>query len=452
MKLYFTLLALIIFSQAATTQTLLSPEQQKEDVEFVKKQLFDAHANPFTELTQKQYTQVFDSIEQKINGPVDVTTFLKLIKPTISWLSDEHAGFDLDTAKLSPEFRSKSIFPPFTLKRQGKAYIIDKLLTANSNLKSGDTVLQVNGVPVATLLNRCTHYTTGFPGQRYQTALAQFGYLYTWAMDDTEDHFTIRTGYKKDIVIGGTNFKTWFKYRISHAGFAQDCARMISYTRFGDAGYINACSFSTHSDKEADSLKTVINKLFAQAKSDKVKYLFIDVSKNSGGNSEIGDMLINDFYAKPYLGYQCNWRRSDEYLKLIKSWGINDSVYASRPAGSIIHSDAYQITPDAVNPNRFTGKLYVIVGNGTFSSAMMFATIIKDNHIATLVGQTPENGHPDHFGEVYNATLPNSKISIRFGVKEWIRPVGKLADNNLRPDVTIDPNKSIEEIIRQLAK
>jgi len=451
MKLYLTFLALII-TQATFAQVLLSPEQQKEDVEFVKKQLFDAHADPFTEITKQQYTQVFDSIEQKINAPVDVTTFLKLIKPTISWLSDEHAGFDLDTAKFSPEFKNENIFLPFTLKQQGKVFVVDQLLTTNTTLKSGDTISQVNGVPIATLLNRCAQYTTGFPGQRYQTALSQFGYLYTWSADSATQHFSIRIGAKRGTIINGTDFKTWFKYRVSHAGFAQNCVQMISYTRFGDAGYINACSFSTHSDKEADSLRNVIDKLFAQAKSDKVKYLFIDVSKNGGGNSEIGDMLINDFYAKPYLGYQCNWRRSDEYLKLSRSWGSNDSVYASKPPGSIIHSDAYQNTPEAVNPNRFTGKVYVMIGNGTFSSAMMFATIIKDNHIATLIGQTPENGHPDHFGEVYNATLPNSKISIRFGVKEWIRPAGKLSDNNLRPDITIDPNRTPQEIIKQIIK
>jgi len=452
MKLYLILLALILITQSSISQTLLSPSQQKEDIEFIKKQIFDAHADPFTEITKQQYTQVFDSTEQKINGPVDVTAFLKLIKPTISWLSDEHAGFDLDTAKFSPEFKNGNIFPPLTLKKQGNAFVVDRLLTPTDGLKPGDTISQVNNEPIARLIERCTHYSTGFPGQRYQTALAQFGYLYAWATDSATQHFSISNGRNKGVIINGTNFKTWFKYRISHAGFTQNCPQMISYTRYGDAGYINSCSFSTHSDKEADSLRKVIGKLFAQAKKDQIKYLFIDVSKNSGGNSEVGDMLINDFYAKPYLGYQCNWRRSDEYLKLIRSWGMNDSSYASKSPGSIIHWDAQQNTPSADNPNRFNGKVYVIVGNGTFSSAMMFATIIKDNHIATLIGQTPENGHPDHFGEVYNTTLPNSGIGIRFGVKEWIRPAGKIADNNLRPDIIIDPNESIEEMIKQFVK
>ena len=452
MKLYLTLFVLLLIAKTTIGQTLLSPTQQKEDIEFIKKQLFEAHANPFTELSRQQYTRVFDSIEQKINGPVDVTTFLKHIKPTISWLSDEHAGFDLDTAKFSPEFKSETIFPPFTLKKQGNMLVVGQLLTPAGELKPGDTISQVNNIPVATIIERCTHYSSGFPGQRYQTALAQFGYLYVWATDGMTQQFSIRTGKNKGVIIKGTDFKTWFKYRIALGGADRNCPQMISYSRYGDAGYINSCSFSTHSNKEADSLRNVIGKLFAQAKNDQVKYLFIDVSKNSGGNSAVGDMLIDGFSARPYFGYQCNWRRSDEYLKLMRSWGINDSAYAAKAPGSMIHWDAYQNTPQTNNSNRFTGKVYVIIGNGTFSSAIMFGTIIKDNHLATLIGQTPENGHPDHFGEVYNATLPNSGIGIRFGVKEWIRPAGKLPDNNLRPDVTIDADKSTEDIIRQFAK
>lgn len=451
MKLYLAALTLLS-TTCCYAQPKLSSAQQKEDVEFVKKQLFDAHADPFTELSQKQYTQVFDSIEQKITDSADVTTFYKLIRPVISWLSDEHAGFDLDTARFSPTYRNSPIFLPFTLKKQGNVYVVDHLLITNTTLKTGDTVLQVNNVPVSTLIDRCSHYSTGFPGQRYQNALAQFGYLYTWSADDAQQHFSISTGSNKGVIIKGVTFKTWYAYRVSRAGGAPACPEMISYTRYGSAGYINSCSFMTHSDKQADSLNKVIDKLFMQAKSDDVKYLFIDVSQNGGGNSQVGDMIIADFYGKPYLGYQCNWRRSDEYLKLSRSWGMNDSVYASKPPGSIIHWDAAQMTPAAGYPDRYNGKVYVIVGNGTFSSAMMFATLIKDNHIATLIGQTPQNGHPDHFGEVYNTTLPNSKIGLRFGVKEWIRPAGKLPDNNLRPDIKVDLNKSPEELIKEVIK
>ena len=454
MKLYSTLLALVItacYTQSAIAQTKLSPAQQKEDVEFLKKQLFDAHADPFTEFKQKEYTWVFDALERQAKDSVDITTFYKRIRPTISWLSDEHAGFDIDTARLNNTYRNEPVFLPFTLKQQGRTFVIDHLLISNTGLKPGDAIVRVNKVPINNLVYRCVEYTTGFRSQRLQNAISQFGYLYTWSEDNAHKQFFIQTT-KQDVKISGVTLKTWYAYRVSQAGSTPACPQMISYARFGNAGYINSCSFMTHSDKQVDSLTKVIDALFAQAKNDGVKYLFIDVSKNGGGNSQVGDIMINDFYARPYLGYQCNWKRSDEYLKLIRSWGMTDSAYAAKPAGSIIHFDAGQNSPSVDNPNRFNGKVYVIVGNGTFSSAMMFATIVKDNHIATLIGQTPQNGHPDHFGEVYNTTLPNSKIGLRFGVKEWIRPAGKIADNNLRPDITIDLNKTPEEIIKEIAK
>jgi hypothetical protein len=37
---------------------------------------------------------------------------------------------------------------------------------------------------------------------------------------------------------------------------------------------------------------------------------------------------------------------------------------------------------------------------------------------------------------MYSAKLPHTGLAIRFGVKEWIRPAGKTADNILQPDIT----------------
>ena len=91
----------------------------------------------------------------------------------------------------------------------------------------------------------------------------------------------------------------------------------------------------------------------------------------------------------------------------------------------------------------------MVIGNGTFSSAIMFATIVKDNKMATLIGQIPKGGHPSHFGELYGTRLPNTQIAIRFGVKEWIRPLGNQLKNVLTPDVELK-EVSITEVIKKL--
>jgi C-terminal processing protease CtpA/Prc len=276
--------------------------------------------------------------------------------------------------------------------------------------------------------------------------------LYTLSNPNTFYSFEVKTVAGKTIVVTGAQFKTWQDYVIKQAGQNGTFDKDITYTSYGNIGYIDARAFNARNDRQMDSVKRQIAGMFRQAKEDGVKAIIIDVSRNGGGNSQVGDVLIDYFYSKPYRTYQCNWRRSDEYLALIKSWGNQDANYAAQPAGKVIHFDSDKSQPTANNPDRYKGKVYVMVGNGTFSSAIMFATVIKDNHIATLIGQVPQNGHPNHFGELYATKLPNTKLDLRFGVKEWIRPAGKAGENVLRPDILLDTNKPISEIIKEVVK
>jgi C-terminal processing protease CtpA/Prc len=453
-KLIFALIAFSCITAAYAQSPAVkkySPQQLKDDAEFLKKQLFDAHADPFTEINKGQYEQMFADIEAKLTDSLNATEFYKRIKPVFSYLSDEHSGITLDTAAMDDAYAHQPVFLPLNLTKTDKGYFIDDVLNNVPGLAKGDQILSINGVPIAELIEQCAHYTTGFPGQRHDNALKQFGYLYTWWNAAPQQHYKLSTN-KGDVTIDGVTIKKWLAYLNISTG--DDCPQLVSYTRYGDAGYIDACSFMTHSDKEFKALSQKIDSLFALVKKDGVKYLFIDVSHNSGGNSSVGDVLINYFSVKPYRTYQCNWRRSDEYLALITKWGIKNEFYESKTPGSVIHFDPDTISPQTDNANRFAGKVYIMVGGGTFSSAMMFATIVKDNYIATLIGQTPQNGHPDHFGELYNAKLPNTGLAYRFGVKEWIRPAGKMTDNYLRPDMEIDPEKyaTVEQIIGAVKK
>src|ERR1700748_1102579 len=92
-----------------------SPEQLKADVEFLRKQLFDAHADPFTELNRQQYEQVFAGIGSKLTDSLSATEFYKRIKPAFSWLSDEHSAISIDPAALNDAYANQPVFLPFTL-------------------------------------------------------------------------------------------------------------------------------------------------------------------------------------------------------------------------------------------------------------------------------------------------------------------------------------------------
>lgn len=187
-----------------------------------------------------------------------------------------------------------------------------------------------------------------------------------------------------------------------------------------------------------------------QIKNDNVEKLVIDVSNNSGGNSAIANLLIDYFSDKPYKSYQGKFKKSQEYSDFLKGMGKTDLQYEK-----IRNGDYYSITSRNIKPsenkNRFKGKTYVVVGKNTFSSAMMFGVMVLDNKLAEVVGEIPEKGHPNHFGELISFQTPNTKLDFLFGVKEWIRPNGKIEPNKLIPSRIIDlEDKNEEEILKEL--
>ncbi|TWF32668.1 peptidase S41-like protein [Chitinophaga polysaccharea] len=458
MKSFFFSVAIVLVNSISIScpgqrkPTLFSPGQLKEDLNYLRQLITTVHVNPNSELSPAQYDQLFSDIAVSLQDSTSATEFLKKVRPAIAYLSDEHAQINLKPELLDARYNNDAFYPPFTLKKEGNNYRIDQCLGTAAAGYSGQAVSSINGVTVDKLVQACALSTTGFPFQRTATALRQFGYLYPWAGTTPANRFIIRTTAGKTIELPGIGKKDWETWLASQSGVSS-CAARLSYTRYGNIGYINACSFDVKATGKycLDSIKAQADQLFKQVQTDGITKLVIDVSHNEGGSTAVGDYLISYIYHQPYLDYQVNWKRSDEYLKLLRSWGFDNATYAQAPVGKVLHFPSEEVVPEQV-PYPFKGKTFVVIGPPTFSSAMNFATLIKDNHMATLIGQTPVNGHPTGFGEMFYTNLPHTQIFVRFGVKEHIRPAGKIADNLLRPDIVLtdkqmsDVNKLLQQV------
>lgn len=441
MKPFLILLIITIsintsFGQTQKKERNFSPEELKTDLTFLKHLIFEVHVNPFWEISAKKYHSLLANISTNLKDSLNATDFLKLIKPVIAHLSDEHSQIYLKQNLLSSKFKDDSIYPPFTLKKIGKHFFIENFLNESRQLKRDLEVVAINGIPISKLITLCALDTIGFPDQRIAMTLKYFGYLYPWTTKIETNNFRITTGSGKIKVVKGVSLILWQAFiKSQNTGYGSNCEERISYNKYEKVGYIRACSFDVKPTGQysLDSIKVKITNIFRQIQKDSIHNLIIDVSQNSGGNSDVGNYLISSFYSQPYRGYHVDFKKSDEYLKLFESWGFSKPEWASAINGKVLHFAADTIFPENLK-YRFKGKVTVVMGPSTFSSAMTFVTLIKDNHIAPIIGQPSLNGHPTGLGEQFYTTLPNTRIFVRLSVKEFIRPADKIKENILIPD------------------
>jgi hypothetical protein len=85
------------------------------------------------------------------------------------------------------------------------------------------------------------------------------------------------------------------------------------------------------------------------------------------------------------------------------------------------------------------GKLFVLMGRSTFSSACLNALELKRETKAILVGE-PTGQRPNFYGEVETMTLPHSKLRVHFSTRYF-----KTTDGDppaLAPDIQVEPSSS----------
>jgi hypothetical protein len=137
LTLALLLLAVVAKAQKPDPNHKFAPAELKADVAFIKTQLFDAHADPFTELSRADYESVFEDIDHQIVDSMTATAFYKLVKPSIAPLSDEHAQISIKAELQTDAYFEGKAFLPFTLSKKGDSYLVNYLLIPTPGLQKG---------------------------------------------------------------------------------------------------------------------------------------------------------------------------------------------------------------------------------------------------------------------------------------------------------------------------
>lgn len=170
--------------------------------------------------------------------------------------------------------------------------------------------------------------------------------------------------------------------------------------------HLNECICDEH-------YRVTLNDLAVQCNERNIELLEVDLSENMGGSSAVIDEFIK------YVNVD-SFRR---YEMVDCSSGTKRVVY--RRSDKIANQKEELLFPD---------KIICRISNTTFSSARTFAVTLKDNGIATIVGQ-PSGGKPSSYGMPCRMKTPNCNIRFRISRCLFLRPDDRLDNEEaLYPD------------------
>jgi C-terminal processing protease CtpA/Prc len=90
--------------------------------------------------------------------------------------------------------------------------------------------------------------------------------------------------------------------------------------------------------------------------------------------------------------------------------------------------------------------VYLLTGSVSYSAAIVFATTLKDNDFATLVGQ-PTQGFANQSGQGNLFNLPHSELRAYITTRLLVRPSGELTQQGVQPHYEVEPGNSITQNI-----
>ena len=418
------------FAKAKISKQLL-----KDDMQLWQRIMEESHVNPYHAITPTELQQLQKDILEKL--PDSVTHFEAsfAISRLIGALDEGHLGFSTNRVSDSLFAYHSVRFPYQLFEINDGSLIVQRDLGSGFQLPAFSRITEVNGVPVKQLYEKYAKFFGGLEPWRRLMVKNYFRKLLF--MDGLESPFKIKAINGNDTV---SFIKPGYTFEQTDSigkmlSAEQPVFKPFSF-RFLENN-IALIEFNTMNGKLKDSFSVFLRDAFTQINQKKANGVIIDIRKNGGGDSGLGDTLLSYITNKPYRNASGMKMRISKHSKAIAVLRGSNDPFKDWENGKLYEYNVTELKKPVNNSLRYNGKVAVLIGTGTFSSANMLTNAIKDFQLATLVGETTAEPAND-FGEIMYFMLPNTYIVAPTAIKMFMRANGDEKDfDGIKPDIEV---------------
>jgi hypothetical protein len=430
---------------AATT---LSRSAAIEDLDSLATIVSEVHPTPGLRLRSFR-----DSLVRVWPDTVSRTRLARDLNRLLAILGDGHTGLALDRLEEENALANGARSWSFAVRRTADGIVIGTVVGSDTAvLHPGDRLDAIDGMPIDSLVEAMGRAVPAeLPAWRDRSVLGVFrGRLWMEGIRPPADvRVTGVDGSVRTVRVTGAS-----RQELRAGSTPQVQAEPLTVVGVRDSVLI--LDFRRMwGDRDRAAFTARLDSAFEAASRSGVRAVVVDLRRNGGGDSRWGIQLLS-YVTQSELsqGVRKEWKGSRRYRRFFKSrvspllrYTIPFS-WVDAPMGGLFSGPdgttaVIPFTPDlpAANPRRLERPLCLLIGPGTFSSAMMLANTARRSGVATLIGE-PTGEPPNSHGEVMLFHLRRSGLSGQVSSARFVLDEDPVGDRRgVLPHIAVAPTQ-----------
>ncbi|MBD5350132.1 MAG: hypothetical protein HDR89_04525 [Bacteroides sp.] len=420
---------------------ILTKSQAQFDIDAMIYTLSQVHPDIFSTCSKAELFQAVNRAKAALPDSVSPVDLYRVAAPIVAMIGDGHTNLN---------FPYNSIFTPQSKRLPVFVDVLpDKTLSCRSSLDSiigrGDKVLSINGISSDSIVNAMLPFVSGEKTHiKLSRVNSLFSALHKMLFD--ADEYVVRyqpNGSKKILshIFPGSTYDE----------IMQRCPKVRSGNKhdiysFEVDSVNNVAVMDFRSFSNTNRMVHFADSMFRELKNKNITNLIIDLRNNGGGNSEVGDILLQYISPEPFVQMEKSLIRvTPTTAKLIGNGSITPmfELFETNPSDYIL--------PRTVDQGHYSGKVYLLTSNSTFSSAGSFAWAFKVCGMGTVIGEET-GGMNVHYGDILSYDLPISQLNMSISFKRfWQFRADEKDIHGTIPDISVPSSRALDEAMK-LAK
>lgn len=431
----------LLAGAAHAAEPVLTAEQLRQDVQFIRQTIAEIHPDPAITIAPATLDAALSTAQEGLAAPMDRDAAWRVLAKLNPVFADAHLALvqpERDQQARAHLAAGGGFFPyEARVTPEGDLFIRAELGGKASAL-ARSRIEAVNGVPASQVVQELLQRVHGDTAAFRAEVLSRRFWFYYWKMYGAPSRFTLTQDGKQHGVPASTALP-----ELLGGADAADFDKLFRFELVGKRSALLTIAQFGWQDKE--KFYAFTRDAFTRMQAAGVTNLLIDVRENGGGDDDMWKQGVLPYIAsRPY-------RHTSTYVKKV----IPGRGSATEKVGEVIHGTQENWEqPQPGNPLLFKGRVYVLVGGMTYSSAVLFSNVMQDFGFGQLVGARGY-ARARQSGGIQIRRLPNTKLELIVPRFVLDRPSGARTPELVTPDIVLpddpyDERALVDALLRRI--